>query len=115
MEKPKLASLVLRIGIAFTFFYAAISALVVPDAWIGYYPEWIKNLFPASFLLLSHSILELALGFWLLSGRGTFYAATVSALWLLGIILGTFGLFLVTFRDVAIFSAAVALAILNKE
>jgi uncharacterized membrane protein YphA (DoxX/SURF4 family) len=115
MEKSKLASLLLRIGLAFVFLYAAISAFVIPEAWIGFYPEWMREVVPDSALLAFHSVAEIILAIWLLSGRWTFYAAVFSGLWVLGILLGTLQFFFVTFRDVAILLSAVALAILNKR
>ena len=37
MEKEKLVSLLLRVGIAFSFFYAAIASFVNQAAWIGFF------------------------------------------------------------------------------
>jgi len=115
MDNARAAELLLRIGLAFVFIYAAISALVLPDAWIGFYPEFVRGIIPDQVLLYSHSFAEIILAFWLLSGWKTFWAAGLSAVWLFGIILGTLGIFLVTFRDVAIFFSALALALLSKE
>lgn len=115
MDKQKLASLLLRVGLAFVFAYAAISALVLPDVWIGFYPEFIRNILPEQLLLYSHSALEILLALWLLSGKKTFYAALFAGIWILSIILGTLDAFLITFRDVSIFFSAVALAILTKN
>ena len=114
MDKSILASLLLRLGLAFVFSYAAISALVLPDAWIGFYPEWMRSLVPDTMLLYFHSAAEIVLALWLISGKKVFYAAFLSGLWILGIILGTLGAFLITFRDVAILLSAVALAVLEK-
>ena len=115
MSREKLAALFLRIGLAFVFGYAAISALVLPEAWIGYYPEFMRGIVPDKILLAFHSIAEIILAVWLLSGKKVFYAAVLSALWILGIILGTLDVFLVTFRDVTILFSAAALASLTKE
>lgn len=115
MGNQKLASLILRIGLAFVFGYAAISALIIPEAWIGFYPQFIRNIVPDQILLYSHSFGEIFLAVWLLSGKKTFYAAVLSAVWILGIILGTLNVFLITFRDVAILFSAGALAVLTKS
>lgn len=115
MAKEKLASLFLRIGLAFVFSYVAISALIIPEAWIGFYPQFIRSLVPDQLLLYGHSFGEIALALWLLSGKKTFYAAVFAGLWMLGIVLGTLDIFLVTFRDVAILFSAAALASLTKE
>lgn len=115
MDKIKLASLFLRVGLAFVFTYAAISSFFLPDAWFGFYPQFLMDNFPEQALLYSHAILEIVLAIWLLTGWKTFSAAILAAVWLLGIILGTFDLFLITFRDVAIFAGAAALAVLSEE
>lgn len=115
MGNSKLSSFLLRIGLAFVFGYAAISALIIPEAWIGFYPQFIRSLVPDQILLYSHSFFEILLSLWLLSGKKTFYAAVFASIWIFGIILGTLDTFLITFRDVAIFFSAAALAVLSRE
>lgn len=115
MDKLKIASLLLRIGLAFVFFYAAVSAVISPENWIGFYPQWMRSIVADNALLAFHSIAEIVLALWLVSGKWTLYAAVLSSIWLLGIIVGTLGVFLITFRDVAILFSAVALAVLSKK
>ena len=104
-----------RIGLAFIFIFASISAFLNPQAWIGYIPGFIGNFITRAYFLFVHDIINMALGLWLLSGKKTFYAAIVSCLVLTGIILTNLGSFLITFRDVGLFFAAVALAVMTKN
>ncbi len=115
MEKLNLVSLLLRIGIAFTFLYAAIGGFVIPDAWVGFLPSFMTNIIPGSILLPIFSVYEIVLSLWLLSGWRIFYPALLSAATMAGIIFSDFSVFLITFRDVAILFAALALAVLHKR
>lgn len=112
---PKRAALILlRLGIAFTFFYAAIFSFLNPNDWIGFFPLFLRNLIGAP-LLNIFIFYEFVLGFWLLSGRHGFLAGLVSAATILGIIVFNFGAFDIVFRDVGLFFAALALAFLSAN
>lgn len=111
MSYPKVVLLLLRISIASVFVYAAIAATLQPYNWIGYIPQIAKNMFPAQKLLLGFSLFQLALSIWILTGRKTFYAASLAAITLIGIIAANFSQLDILFRDFAIFFAALALAI----
>ncbi len=107
------SSFFLRLGLAFIFIYAGVSAFFNPEAWIGFVPGFIGNTIMRGYFLFVHDIINLGLGLWLLSGKRQFYAAIISCLMLAGIILTNLGSFLVTFRDVGLLFAAVALAVIN--
>ena len=109
MEKQKLISFLLRIGISFSFFYAAIASFITPTNWIGFLPNFLRS----DMILTIFSIYEILVGLWLLSGWKVFYPAILSALSMLGIIIFNFGALDIVFRDVAILFAAVALALLS--
>jgi hypothetical protein len=109
------SSFFLRIGLAFVFIYAAVSAFLNPQAWIGFVPAFITNTITRAYFLFLHEVTNMIIGIWLLSGKKTFYAAVVSAIALAGIILVNLGSFLITFRDVGLFFAAVALAVMSKR
>lgn len=115
MSKQKAVLILLRIGIAFGFFYAAIFSFLNPDSWIGFFPLFLRNIFGAEILLLFFSFYELVLGFWLLSGRYGFAAGLISAATLLGIIVFNLGALDIVFRDVGLFFAALALAFLSRR
>ena len=108
------ASFFLRIGLAFVFIFAALSAFFNPQAWIGYVPSFVSNFVTRAFFLFFHDVINLALGLWLLSGKKTYWAAIVSCVMLAGITLTNLNAFLITFRDVGLFFAAVALAVINR-
>lgn len=109
------ASLFLRIGLAFVFIYAAVSAFFDPESWIGYIPDFIGSSVTKGYFLFAHDVFGSVLGLWLLSGKKTFYAALVSCAMLAGIILTNLGVFLIVFRDIGLFFAAVALAVLSRK
>ena len=107
------ASMLLRIGLAVVFLYAAVASMLDPNSWIGYFPEFLENIIPGTVLLPMFSLYELALGLWVLSGWKAYYAGLLAAATLLGIIVVNISLFDIVFRDVAIFFAALALAALS--
>ena len=114
MSKQKIPLILLRVGIAFTFFYAAIFSFLNPNDWIGFFPIFLRNLFGAQ-LLNIFSFYELILGFWLLSGKYGFAASLISAATILGIIVFNLGALDIVFRDFGLFFAALALALLNRN
>lgn len=115
MEKTKIALWSLRIGIAFTLLYAAVDSTLNPDMWIGFLPPMMQAIVPGEILLPMFSVYEVVLGLWLLSGWKSFYPAVLSGATMVGIMVSTPSQFIITFRDVAILGAAVALAALSKK
>ena len=115
MPQQKAALILLRLGLAFVFFYAAISSFLNPNDWIGFFPILSRDFFGANLVLSAFSFYELALGFWLLSGKWQFYAGLISALTILGIIVFNLGAFDIIFRDAGLFFAALALAFLSRH
>lgn len=111
----KLPSFLIRIGLAFSFMYAAIDSFRNPDAWIGFFPTAMRNIIPQNVLLTVFSIIEILLALWLISGIYSFYGASFSALILLGIITINIGALEIIFRDVTIFFAALALVVMEYE
>ncbi len=108
-----LVSFLLRTGLAITFLFAAIASFIEPDAWIGFFPEWMRTLLPETILLFGFSFYEAFLACWLLSNKKPFEAAVLSSLTLLLIILANVTVLYIVFRDVAIFFASLALAALH--
>ena len=109
------ASFFLRLGLAFVFLYASISAFLDPQSWVGYVPGFLGNDVTRGYVLLAHDFIGLGLGVWLLSGKKTFYSALLACASLAGITLTNLSIFVVVFRDVGLFFAAVALAVLSKK
>ncbi|HSX28227.1 MAG TPA: DoxX family membrane protein [Candidatus Saccharimonadales bacterium] len=114
-SKPKLAAMLLRIGLAVIFLYAAISSFVNPNDWVGYLPSLLTDHVSATVALKFFSAYELLLVVWLLSGVYVRYVALLCVLTLGGIVTANFHLFVITFRDIALMFAAAALAVLGDE
>lgn len=109
------ASLFIRLGLAFTFLYAAVSAFLDPESWIGFVPSFIWNPVTRAYFLFGHDLINFGVGIWLLTGKKQFYAAIVSCLMLGGIIIANLNSFIITFRDIGLLFAAVALAVMNYK
>lgn len=110
----KQAMLLLRIGLAFVFLYAALSSFLEPLNWVGYIPSWVRGIVPEELLLTGFSVFEIVLALWLLSGKYTFVAALVSAGVLFGLTVVNLAILDVVFRDVGLVFAALALALLAR-
>lgn len=110
IQNPRL---LLQIGLAAVFLYAAIAAFINPNEWIGYLPPIMTKLVDAKVALDFFSVLQIGLAGWLLSGVYVRWAALASAAMLAGIISFNLGLFDIAFRDVGLLFAALALACYN--
>lgn len=108
------AALLLRVGIAFVFIFAAVSSYLQPLNWIGFFPEFPRSLVPQNVLLGAFSLFELFMGLWLISGKNVFAAAFVSAVSFLGIVLFNLGSLDILFRDIGLFFSALALVFLSR-
>lgn len=115
--KNHTAIVLLRWGIAFVFFYAAVSALVHSQDWIGYFPEGVRKVLGVhQYALLSvFSVYEIFLAGWLFLGRNLKIAAGLSFLSLAGITIANIQILDVVFRDVGLALAALALYVLAAE
>lgn len=107
-----LASWLLRFGLAFSFFYVAAASFQNPLNWIGFFPQFLRDLAPAQTLLTGFSIYEIVLGLWLLSGRKLVYSSLLAAATLLGIVVFNWGAMEIVFRDISLALSALALATL---
>ncbi len=116
-NRDVLVSFFLRSGLAVVFFFAAISAFLNPQAWIGYIPAFVQSIISPELFLHIHSVFNILLSLWLLSNKQTFYASILASLALFIIIAFNYTALDIVFRDIAILFGAIALAILsfNKE
>lgn len=115
MQNAKLVHILLRVSIASVFLYAAVATTLQPDVWIWYMPALLRDHFPHQLLLGGFSFYEVVLSLWVLSGKQTFYAASLASLTLIGIIVANLQVLDVVFRDFAIFFASTALAVGSYE
>jgi hypothetical protein len=107
--------LLLRIGVAFSFAYAAASGFLNPTAWVGFFPPFLTAFAPAATLLAIWGVLEVVLALALLFMKDVFYPALIAAVLLLGVTLTNWGAMDIVFRDISIALAAIALAFLSRE
>jgi uncharacterized membrane protein YphA (DoxX/SURF4 family) len=109
VHNDKLPALLLRIGLAAVFLYATIASLLHPLEWEGFLPSFTHTIINPKIALNLLSVYEITLAAWLLSGKYTKYAAAFCALTFLGIIGVSINQFIITFRDVGLLFAALAL------
>ena len=114
MDNIEKANFFLRFGIAIVFLYAPISSFLNSQVWVGFIPRFIQNIIPANIFLTIFSIYQIALSFWLFSGKKTYYAAILGAITIFSIVIFNIGAFDIVFRDVAIFFSCIALAFMSK-
>lgn len=112
---PALASLIIRVGLAAVFAYAAIDAFREPDAWVSFMPAFITKMVTAKTALDLISVFQLVLAAALLIGRYIKYVATLTAVMLLGIVVFNTSTFLITFRDIGLIAASIALILLDQS
>src|SRR3989344_3359583 len=105
------ANLVLRAGLAFAFLYPPLNAIFDPNAWIGYFPHFMRGVVPDPMLLHSFGIVEIVLALWILSDWKIFWPSAAAALILLPIVFFGWNDLQVLFRDLSIASIALALAL----
>ncbi len=111
MYKKINADLLLRIGVAFAFFYPPVSAFFDPYAWVGYFPPFVNSLPGIDSLMLLHifGAIEIILGFWILFGKRIAYPSLIAAFMLAAIVVLNFNQMDVLFRDIPILLMCVAL------
>lgn len=114
INRQRLVSFFLRIGLAAVFIYAATASLLNPDTWASFIPSFAAEILPVKILLAAFSVYELLLAGVLLLDRFVFPAAILSTLTMAAILATNAAGMDVLFRDVAIMFMALALAALKK-
>ena len=110
MSKP--TQLLLRFGVAFAFLYPPIAAYFDPFAWIGFFPDFVRDALGNDTLLLHlFGAAEVIIGVWILSGYKIFFPSLAATLMLAGIILFNWASMDIIFRDIAILAMSLALAV----
>ena len=108
-------SLLLRIGLAVCFLYAAIGAFRQPEVWIGFVPHFTTNFVSAKMSLDIISVLQIVVAVWLLTGKYLRLSALVSIALLAGIVVFNLNTLLITFRDVGLLFMALALLFVEEK
>jgi len=110
----KKAILLIKLGIAFSFIYPAVSSFIEPEMWLGYVPAWIDIFLPREIFLHIFSSFEIvvALGvlFW-----NKIYPSIVAGLILVSIVALNTSEFSVVFRDIPIALMSFALAFIVSK
>ncbi|MES2876496.1 MAG: hypothetical protein V4678_03440 [Patescibacteria group bacterium] len=113
LHNPALASISIRVSLAIVFAYAAIGAFIQPNAWIGFVPEFTNNFIDPKLALDIISVLQLVLAVWLVTGVYVKFAAAAAIALLAGVLITDFETILITFRDIGLIGAALALIFLD--
>jgi len=106
------ASLLLRIGLAAVFLYAAVSMYRLPNDWTAYFPSFLGNTISLVTLVKVVAVYELILAGWLASGKYLKFVGLLSALTFGGIIIFNLHQLIVTFRDIGLLFMSLALIML---
>ncbi|MBI4087823.1 hypothetical protein HY418_00360 [Candidatus Kaiserbacteria bacterium] len=113
MSRTKLATLILRVGVAFAFLFPPIDALANPYTWIGYFPSFVHGITSDLVLLNVFGVVEVIIAIWILSGWRIFWPSAAAAAVLGSIVAFNAPQFEVLFRDLSIAAMASALAVVS--
>ncbi len=103
------AEIILRWGLAFVFFYAAIAGLIKSDDWAGYFPQFLQNMPFSNLLSAAFSVYEIILAAFLFWGRKLVWVSLLAAITLAAIVVLNLNILDITFRDVGLLMGALAL------
>jgi uncharacterized membrane protein YphA (DoxX/SURF4 family) len=107
------SDVILRLGLAFVFIYAAISGFQHPEAWVGFVPHFVTNFISAKTFLDVFGVFQLILALALVTGKYIRYTAALSFLAITGLLVFNLNSLIVTFRDVGLACMALALFVGN--
>jgi len=108
-SSPQMSRMLLAYGLAFVFMYAGVESLRNPNGWIGFIPNALTHIAAATTILKATAVIEIVLAVWLATMQWVKYAGVVAVLMLVGIIVGNPHAWDITFRDVGLLLAALAL------
>ncbi len=100
---------ILRWGLAFVFFYAAIASLAQTGRWMIYVPSFIAAVIPPQTFLVACSFYELILAGLLFSGKKIFWSSLLAAISFVLVVIFDFRLMGIIFENVGLAFAALAL------
>ena len=115
MTRERIARLLLRAGVAFAFLYPPLNALVDPNAWIGYFPAFLKGYVSDLVLVHAFGVVETIVALWILSGWKIFWPSLAATAMLLAIVVFNPSNFQVLFRDISLAAMALALAVISYD
>ena|SRR3989344_1679583 len=105
------SSVLLRLALSFAFLYPAYGFWTNPNDWLGYIPEFVRNVgLSQNVLLMLIAGVHLIIALWILSGWRIFIPCIVAALFLLSVVYFNRNQLDILFRDISLALAALALA-----
>lgn len=104
------STVLLRIGVAFAFLYPPFDSLFHPDAWYGFFPQFMTGYLPEPVMLALWGIAEVVIALWILSGKKIFLPSIAASALLVLIVMFNFAELEIVFRDLAIACMAATLA-----
>lgn len=114
-DKVTKVSLILRVGLAISFIYAAISSFLNPINWLGFIPNFIEIIISREIFLMIFAIFQIILGISLLANYRTYLISIISSITLFLIIVSNLFILDIVFRDIAILFMALALAVISYK
>lgn len=112
-----LPGLLMRLAVALSFIYPAVSAWFDPYAWIGYFPGFLLDLAGTTPELLLHAwgAFEILLALWIVFGKRVYVPSAIATAALIAVVAANPGQLPILFRDVSIALAATSLALINWQ
>lgn len=105
------------IGLGIFMLTAGISKFFIIQYWTGYEPQILVKALPltAETMTLLGGVFEALLGLWLLTQKKTFYASSLTTLWLLAITVqvSRLGLWDLAIRDLGLTLYALSISLMN--
>jgi hypothetical protein len=112
MKNKNTAWFLVRLAIAFAFFYPAVKIHINPDAWLGYFPPFVESLgIPQAIIVSIFTLLHIAVALWILFGKRIFIPSILASIFLLGVIVFNLSQMDILFRDVSLLLVTLALAL----
>lgn len=111
ITRDRVALIILRIGVGSAFIYPAVDSFLHPSAWIGYFPNFLRDATGDSTILIVWAVIELIVGIWIISGWRIFIPSLAAVVSLLGIVVFNLSQIQVIFRDIALLAPALVLAL----
>lgn len=109
------AATILRWGLAFVFFYAAIAALLNPGDWILFLPGFLAASPYARIALTMFSLYQLILAGVLFWGKQLYWASLLATITLAGIVVMNVQESSIVFRDVGLAFSSLALFEMSRQ
>ncbi len=113
--KTNRAAVILRWGLAFVFFYAAIASLLDPAEWSSFLPTSLATSPYVHVLLTGFAVYQLILAALLFVGKKLYWASLFSTITLAAIVVVNVQAADVVFRDVGLALASLALFEMVKQ